>query len=238
MRKNILFLITMLVFSVMSIQAKAGVIGYKNDKTGFDAAVAGLSGVTTNVLDFESQTAGTVVTEGSTLGGLTFNSNLLDPFQMGIRGIGGTSGFNTLAVTDDGGANFGIFGLGDVVDVSFEASYAFGFYLIVPEDFDFFTDDVIVTFGGTTIAIDGADVAEDFGTNEFDALWIGLVDDMAMHTSANIRFGQLPFIGIGEFDDFTTTSAATPPTPASEPTVILLFGIGLLGFLRYARYRL
>lgn len=233
--KTILFLFTIL--TVMTFQTRAGVVGYKNDKTGFDTAVAGLSGATTNVLDFESQTAGSVVPEGSTLGGLTFNSNLPDHLQMGIRGIGSTSGLNSLAVTENGGTSFEVFGLGDVVDVSFAASHAFGFYLVVSEDFDFFTNDVIVTFGGATIAIEDADVAEDFGTNEFDALWIGLVDDVATHTSANIQFGQPPFVGIGEFDDFTTTSATTPPAQTSEPAAILLLGIGLLGLFSCTRRR-
>ncbi len=234
-------LLLFIILMVMTLQAKAGVVGYKGNKAGFDAAILGLSGVSINVLDFESVAAGSVVPENSTLGGLTFNSNLPNPFQMGVHGNSGTSGLNTLAETKNGGSSFALFGLSDVVDVSFAPSHAFGFYLVIPEgsDSDFFTNDVIVTFGGATIAIDGTDVAEDFGVNSFDALWLGLVDDMATHTSAKIRFGTpgVEFEGIGEFDDFTITSATTSSTPASEPAAILLFGIGLLGLLSFTRRR-
>lgn len=241
MKKTVIALLTTIALLAVSIQAKAAIMGYIGDKAGFDTAVAGLSGVSTNVLDFESQAAGSVVAEGGTIDGLTFNSNLPNPFEMGIRGIGGTSGLNTLATTGDNGATFGLFGLSDTLDVTFGSSHAFGFYLVVSSNFDFFADDVLLTFGGTTIALDGSEVSS--LVNGVDALWIGMVDDSAAHTSAKVQFGQGPqsFLAIGEFDDITTTRGTiTPPNPnpVSEPATVLLFLAGLMGLFYLSSRRL
>ncbi|MCH9639208.1 MAG: hypothetical protein K0U40_06905 [Betaproteobacteria bacterium] len=231
MPNKIHFLLVTLM--VMTFQVQATPVGFKDDKAGFDAAVAGLSGVSVNVLDFESVPLG-VVAEGSTLGGLTLNSNLAPAgFQLGVRDIGSTSDPNSLAVTDDGGASFDIFGLGDRLDVSFAASNAFGFFLVVGDGFPFADNDVNVTFGGETISIADTDVATSFNGG-FGAIWLGLVDDMATHTTASIQFGSpgSSFIGIGEFDDFTTTRAIVSVT---EPTMILLLCIGLLSLIGFKR---
>ena len=232
MPNKIHFLLAILM--VMTFQVQATPVGFKGDKAGFDAAVGGLSGVSTNILDFESVPI-SAVPEGSTLEGLTFNSNLAPTgFQLGVRGIGSTSDPNSLAVTDDGGASFGVFGLGDRLDVDFAASNAFGFFLITGnagDNFDFFDNDVNVTFGGTTISIVDADVVTVVGG--VDAIWLGLVDDMATHTTASIQFGNPgdSFAAVGEFDDFTTTRVVS----ISEPIMILLFGTGLLGLIGFAR---
>ena len=155
---------------------------------------------------------------------------------MGVRGFGSTSDPNSLAVVigvdANGDETFGVFGLGDTLDVSFAASNAFGFFLVVGDGFPFEDDDVNVTFGGTTISIADTDVPTSFNGG-FGAIWLGLVDDMATHTSASIQFGSpgSTLIGIGDFDDFTTTRVVT----ISEPAMTLLFGIGLLGLFGFAR---
>jgi len=223
------------ILMVMTFQVQATPVGFKDNKAGFDAAVAGLSGVSVRTLDFESQVAGTIVSEGSTIEGLTFNTNLPSPFEMAIRGDGSVSDPNSLAQSGNGGGTFGSFGLGDRVDVSFSESNAFGFFLVLPNEngqFDFFDNDVNVTFGGTTISIEDDDVVTQT-SGSFDFFWIGLVDDMAMHTTASIQFGNpgSSFIGVGEFDDFTTTQVVS----ISEPIMILLFGTGLLGLIGFAR---
>ena len=238
-------LILSIVMMVIVLPAESAVMTYKDDKAGFDTAVAGLSGVSVNILDFESVTAGTVVSEGSTVEGLTFSSNLPSPFEMGVRGIGSTSGLNSLAVTGDGGATLSVFTLGDTVEVSFAASHAFGFYLVVGNaGFDFLDNDVIVEFGGQTIAVADADMAETFTDPSgatFGALWFGFVDAMATYTTASIRFGDpndphfVLGLGIGEFDDFTTTRV--PSTDIPEPAIILLIGIGLLSLYGFSRPR-
>lgn len=53
----------------IALPAESAVLTYKDDKSGFDAAVAGLSGVSPHVLTFEGVPAGTVISEGSTLKG-------------------------------------------------------------------------------------------------------------------------------------------------------------------------
>lgn len=225
------------ILMVITFQVEATPIGFKGDKAGFDTAVAGLSDVSTNILDFESQTAGTIIPSGTTLGGITLNDNL-SPLQMTINDFGQTtSDPNTLAVNVNGSPDS--FELGDRIDVSFQASNAFGFFLIVGSAFDFFDNDVIVTFGGEAISIVNADVPDvlfDPAGNSFGAIWLGLVDDMATHTTATIQFG-LPSssiaAAIGEIDDITTTRVVV----VSEPAVILLFGAGLLGLFGCARRR-
>lgn len=229
----------------LAFSAESAVLTYKDDKAGFDAAVAGLSGVSVNVLNFDSLPVGTVVSEGSTVGGLTFSSNLPSPFEMGVRGVGSTSGLNSLAVTDDGGSTFSFFVLGDTVTVSFPASHAFGFYLVVGDaNFNFLDNDVIVEFGSEIISVVDADTAEAFTGPSgagFGALWFGFVDDLATHTTASIKFGDpndphfVQGLGIGEFDDFTTTRIVTTSVP--EPAIILLLGIGLLSLLGLTRRR-
>ncbi len=228
-RVHFLFAILM----VMTFQVEATPIGFKGDKAGFDAAVAGLSGVSVNVLDFESQAAGTIVPSGTTLEGITLSDNLPSPLQMFINDFGATtSDPNTLAVNDSNDTRFV---LNDRIDVSFQASNAFGFFLIVGPTFNFFDNDVIVTFGGETISIVDADVPDVSAGGGFGSIWLGLVDDMATHTTATIQFGlpNSPIEAIGEIDDITTTRVIT--IAVAEPAVILLFGVGLLGLFGFVR---
>jgi hypothetical protein len=235
------------ILIVVTFQVEAGVIKFKNNKIGFDTAVAGLSGVSTHVLNFESQAVGTVVPGGAALEGITFDDNLPSPFEMAVGAEGSISDPNALAILDTSvpfdpaspDAGFGEFGLNDVIDVGFEASNAFGFFLIVGDGFEFFDNDVNVDFGGETISVLASDTATTIVSGDlgFAALWIGFVDDVATHTTAIIRFGSPDdeFSGIGELDNITTTRA--DPTGVAEPTIILLIGIGLLSLFGFARRR-
>lgn len=192
-------------------------------RAAFDAAIAAIvPAVNQDVLDFDSTAAGTILP--SPHQGVTFNYT---PFGGGGYQIGvsddfpGTSGPNMLRVSNDGGANFSSFIAGDQIDFDFAASHAFGMYIIPPiESFDFQDGDIQLTFAGTTLSNIGSESATMVGT--VPALFVGIVDPSATHTTASLLFGFGPF----DIDDIVKTSAVAS---VPEPTTLALMGLGMMG---------
>lgn len=211
---------------LMATAAQAVPTGYKS-RAAFDAAVAGIAGVTEDVLNFDSTPTGTVIPSGSALGGVTFTDNLPSPFQIGVNTSTGTSGTNFLGVTGDGGSSFGRFALGDVIDFSFGASHAFGMYIIVSPGFDLFDNDVNLTFAGITLSNVDADVATT--VNGVDALFVGIVDPASTFTTANLTFGTGTGPALFEIDDIVKTSPVSSSSPVPGPATLALVGGGMLG---------
>lgn len=219
--------------------AVATPITYK-DRAAFDAKIAPILGVNEDVLNFDGTAKGTVVASGSALGGVTFSYSLggTPPYQIGVNGFPnyyGTSGTNYLGVSNtinnNIGSNFTTFIGGDQIGFSFDASHAFGMYVIVPSSWSFLPGDINLTFGGTTLSTVAADVVAIFDpANDFDpsndvaALFLGIVDPSATFTSASLTFGTA---GTYEIDDIVKTSATTPG-PLPEPASLALLGLGLL----------
>ncbi len=207
--------------------ANAAPVLYK-DRAAFDAAVAGIASTDVSVQNFDGIPGGTTYASGSAIGGLNLTYTLgdsaagdaIDP-TAGIRGIGGTSGTNTLAY-EYGGA-FGGFNLGDRLNFGFTVpTYAFGFYLVLGDiNFDFFADDAILSFGGATLAIADADIAT--SVNGTPALFLGIVDTTQKYGSASVVFNSLL-----ELDDLITVTdkVTTPPSPVPAPGTFLLLLIG------------
>tara|TARA_R110002073_G_scaffold48979_2_gene131312 strand:+ start:568 stop:1281 length:714 start_codon:yes stop_codon:yes gene_type:complete len=229
LHRTIFLFITLIT---LVLQVEAAPVLFKN-KAAFDFAVAGLNNVQVETIDFESQAFGAIIPNGSSMQGVTINENLPDAFELAVNGIGSTSGSNSLGVSADNGTTVLQFGLGDTVTFTFdiEASHAFGLYIVVEGNFDFFADDVSLTFAGSTLSNVVADpaVVQFVG---FDALWLGIVDDTATHTTAIVQFGP---VSTGEIDDITFTRSLPPPPTVSEPSMIFLIGAGLLGFLGFRR---
>lgn len=212
-------------------------------RAAFDAAIAAIvPAVNQNVIDFESASGGDLIPSGSSFGGVTFSYTLPGgppPFQVGVNNspLAGTSGSNFLGVTNDGGASFGQFALGDQIDFSFSASHAFGMYIIVGDtSFDFFDDDINLTFAGITLSNVDADVATTVGPNNVAALFVGIVDPDGTYGTASLLFGPVGGPAGGAFfeiDDIVKTS----PTGTGggddgtipEPATLALLGAGILG---------
>lgn len=231
------------VIALFAAEASAVPMLYTN-RAAFDAAVAGISGVSADVLDFEAPAAGTIFPSGSAHQGVTFTYSLAGGFELGVDDANpGTSGAHTLKVSNDNGLTFGLFALGDVIDYSFAASHAFGMYIIVPTtNFDFRDEDINLTFAGQTLSTVDADTATLVGPNNVAALFVGIVDTAATYTTANLRFGPVnPTTpsSLFEIDDIVKTSEDTepPPTGLPEPGLLSLLGVGMMGMALARRKR-
>lgn len=204
------------------------------DRAAFDAAVAAIGGVSADVLNFDSTAAGTIFQTTDSHQGVTFNYNLLG-YELGVDNANpGTSGANTLKVSDDGGFSFANFALGDSINFTFGPSHAFGMYIIVGTTaFDFFDNDINLSFAGTTLSNVDSDAASLVGPNNVAALFVGIVDSAATFTSADLQFGAPGGSGaFFEIDDIVKTSATTTgpgPSPMPEPATLALLGLGMLG---------
>lgn len=216
-----------LVLALATSTAPAALFTF-TDRSAFDTALAGLGGINAEIIDFESFTGennpvvGDVIAAGSNIQGVTFTPALEPGFSLAVRGEGGTSGLNTLGATNDGGVSVGRFALGEGIAFAFDQqTRAFGVEIVVSNNFDFFTDDVNLSFGGTTLTNPTGQVGR--AINGVEALFLGIVDDSAGHTSASIQFGASagpPFnTPLFEIDDLNfTTPAAPPATPALSLT--------------------
>jgi hypothetical protein len=218
----------------------ASPILYTN-KAAFDAAIAAIGGASENTLNFDSTAAGTVISSGGALGSITFTSNISGGYLPAVSDENpGTSGAHTLKVSNDSGASFGNFALGDVIDFGFGASHAFGMYIIVSDvNFGFYDNDINLTFAGSTLSNAASDVATLVGTNNVAALFVGIVDSAATFTSANLTFGVTGAdpLALFEIDDIVTTSTTGTGGDGNgngggtvpEPATLALLGLGLLG---------
>lgn len=207
-----------LVLSLSSM-AHAGLMTYTN----LASFLADLPG-TANVLNFDSEAAGTLIGSGGTLQGITFNYDF-GGVQMMIADGDDTTSMPNFLGTDDGG----LFQDGDEFDLGFGLVNAIGMVFISSDLL--FDGDITLTAGGATaslIAADGVDVG---GDNT--AYFLGIIDDSATFTTASI--GN---VGGGFFlynvDDITTAAASTVPVPST----LLLFALGLSGVLVRRRRRL
>ncbi len=220
--------------------AKATVMTFTTE-TAFDTAVAGLAGVDSNVINFDSFAGGTIV-EGSTIQGVKLDGTLFGAGQLAINdNFPGTSGANVLGTSPDGGTNFAKLGLGEVIDFTFsQPTNAFGFFVVVAVSFNFFAGDVTLSAASTSVTNPTGVIGTLNCGNGCHALFLGIVDDMATFTSAQVVFGTAGSFGtpLFELDDlkYTTPSDALPPA-VPEPGTLALFLTGLMGLGLLSRRR-
>lgn len=210
------------------------------DVAAFNAAVAAIPLINTQVIDFEffagqnGGTAGDVIASGSTIQGVTFTPSLPHGFELAVDGTGGTSGSNVLGASSNSGVAVGQFGLGDVVDFSLsQPTLAFGMFIVTNSGFNFFADDATLSAAGTSVTnptgVAGTDV------NGVNALFLGIVDDLAAFNAASIQFGPTPGAFSGAFFEIDDIVVYTAPVPIPAALPLFLTGLAALGFTGWRR---
>jgi hypothetical protein len=197
--------------------ATASPIGF-TDRTAFDAATSGLSGM--NTLDFDSLAVGSLgagpfqgISFTFSIGG-GFVANVVDAYDT-------TSGANALGTNGDS-----TFLAGDSFTMSFaNPTQAVGLYVIA-SDILFPGDFTLATPGGSVGNAGSASATlPDFGK----VFFLGLYDPSQAFSSATLTSNNGADFLFNVDDIRGQSDAGQSTTPVPEPTSLLLFGIGLLG---------
>ena len=197
------------------------------DRSSFDTAIFGM---TASTLNFDSETAGTLIGDGDTLGGITFSYTTLAGFGVTMKIVDAadtTSPANSLG-TDDGD----VFQGGDEFDLGFSPVNAIGMYFITSPDL-IEDGDLTLSVGLTTANLAAGDL-QDTLADGGQVYFLGIVDAMSTFSMASVS-GSGPFF-LFNVDDIVTaiTSNGVPAVP--EPDMLALFGVGIAG-LGYIRRR-
>ena len=204
---------------LFSINSHAALIAYTNS-TAFNTAI---SGYTSATLDFESSTAGDLIANGSTLGGITFNYPALASIPVSMQILdtySATSGFNYLG-TDSGGAFQG----GDSFSLSFAPVNALGLFFFSGDAL--FDGDISLTVGTTVASLSSA--YESILADGSYVYFLGLIDNANTFGSVDVASGC---VGCYEFNVDDITTATTGSNPVPTPPILWLLLVGLLPLLR------
>jgi hypothetical protein len=222
--------LTTTVFVVMALATSASVAHalpmVYTDRALFDANLTGI----VSVEDFEGTAAGTLIPDGGSLSGITYNYPGLAGFGVSLAvtdgnqfGGGGpfstTSGSNFLG-TDDADILQG----GDDIDLGFGNLNAIGMYFI---SLDTLLDtDIELTAGGATASLDASMIQSTLpdGSNVF---FLGIIDTMNDFSTASITSSCVGCF-LFNIDDIVT---AAPELSVPEPSTLFLFTAGLLSLL-------
>ncbi len=217
------FLAIFISFLFFCSLANAAIMGF-TDKALFDAAIAGY--VNKQTLDFESKPAGTIVSTGDTLEGITFNYTLVGGYDMMVTDFPGTtSGTNSLGTTDSNDA----FIHEDSFDMVFDQTiHAIGLYVHAEYE-TIYPGDFALSVGSVAVNNDGyPTLGLDVGDGE--AFFLGLVaTDLASGFASATFSSTAPFYNYPfNIDDITTAEVPISST-------LLLFGTGLLGLVSFRK---
>ncbi len=187
-----------------------------------------------STLDFDSVAAGTLIAPGGAVGGITFSYNfgvtsmaVTDGNQFGGGGpFATTSGSNFLGTDDTD-----LFLDDDDFGMGFAASNAIGFFVITAETpgVSLFDDDIQLTVGSTTALLDVNAVQQTLSDGAL-VFFLGIIDDSAAFTSANLSTPNSSGAFLYSLDDITTSAV---PLPAA----FWLFGSGLAVLLALRKRR-
>lgn len=216
----------MLAGAVWLGAAQAAPVEYTT-RSGFDAAVNALPGVSVSTLNFDSTSAPSPIARGASLEGIAFTYDLGGVMLQITAGVPTTSSPNFLG-TDDAG----VLQDGDDFTPGFAPVNAIGLYLMSRDAL--FDEDFRLSAGGSIASLSATDLQQTLGDGT-QVYFLGLVDAGATFTSASLT---TPQNGVGYFlwnaDDIVT---ATSPVPESGTAAMSLIGLVALGLARATRRR-
>jgi len=203
-------------------------------RSAFDTAVLAMNPVTQRTIDFDGAPAGSLIADGDTFAGISFNYPTLAGFGVSLKITGfadAPSGSNMLG-TDDADL------LLDGDDLSFGVGTvnAFGLFLVSIEPL--INGDFELSAGGATASLVVADVEQELLDGGV-VYFLGLVDPIATFDTVTLTTSHTP----GDFftwnlDDIVTARArTTPPTNVPEPSSVLLVALGMAGLRSASRGR-
>jgi len=217
---------TLLLFATFSAYGHATFIGYDN-QTDFDLAITGHN---ISTLDFDSLAAGTTITSGDTVEGVTFNYDL-SGFNLMVDDIFDTTSAPNYLGVDDGAS--GMLLGGDSFTMSFaSAQSAFGLY-VHSADLLFDFDISLMTENGDVVEL-SANV--DSVLADGDAYFIGLATDDLAEAFTSITLNSWDF-GFG-FNVDNLVMASRPIVSIPEPSSLLLLSLSLLSIPFFRRKKL
>lgn len=205
--------------------------------------LANLPPLSTTSVDFDSLTAGSIVS-GTSLNGVNFQASVTDPFgathQLMAVGSGDSptrSGTGNSLGTDDA-ANFYGIQANTPLDFTFDnAIDALGMFFLTPDTM--LDGDILLTAGAESVALSVAtrELIGNFGGNDWYAYFLGVTTNAAFST-ASISYGPdtegVPFIGT--IDDVISrvfqTSPEPQPLPEPDTWALFLLGGGMLALGR------
>jgi hypothetical protein len=212
--------------ALTSLSVYAAPIGYTS-ASDFNTAI---SGMTSQTLNFDSQTVGTNIADGSSLNGITFDYDF-DGLEMLVSDqYDTTSGDNYLGINDGSDESFFA---GDSFTLSFDSTInAFGLLIIsIDEIFD--ADFSLETSVGE---VTSQASVQDTLADDSSVFFLGLYDEDGFDSisfSSGLFACDCFYFNI---DDITTAwnAPTQPTTEVPEPATwsLLLFGLASISFRR------
>ncbi len=185
----------------------------------FETAYLNAGGIA-SVFDFDLLSPGTIINDGDSINGLTFNYNMAGVALRVASGAATTSGLNYLG-TDDGD----IFQSGDSFSLGFSERIGIGVYIISADPL--LDGDVQLSFGGETVSLVAADTEFDFGLDG-SAWFLGILSDTPFTSATLLSPGPPSFFF--NVDSIITVSAVPEPS-----TMILFPALACLGWRFHRR---